>query len=136
LRRRTEAIARRALDLAAIEARHGVGVSRPPDPTFVSLAQAWAAGGTLEDVLVDSELPPGDFVRVIKQLIDLLGQVARMAPVPATAHAARSASGALRRGIVAASSFVGDDDGDEGEGEGDVEESRPVGEATAEGGRC
>jgi ATP-dependent RNA helicase HelY len=51
------------------------------------------------------DLTPGDFVRAIKQLIDLLGQIAVAAghdsPLAATA---RAAVGALRRGVVAYSS--------------------------------
>ena len=50
-------------------------------------------------------LTPGDFVRAVKQLIDLLGQIAVAAgpgsPLASTAHAAADA---LRRGVVAYSS--------------------------------
>jgi ATP-dependent RNA helicase HelY len=49
----------------------------------------------------------GDFVRNIKQLIDLLRQVGDVAAQPKTASAARSAADALYRGVVAASSTVG-----------------------------
>ena len=60
-------------------------------------------GPALEQVL-SGDLTPGDFVRAVKQLIDLLDQIAaaaRAAPSP-TRPAARSA--ALRRGVVAYSS--------------------------------
>ena len=49
----------------------------------------------------------GDFVRNIKQLIDLLRQLGDVAPVPATAKAARDAADRLFRGVVSASSVVG-----------------------------
>jgi ATP-dependent RNA helicase HelY len=49
----------------------------------------------------------GDFVRNVKQLIDLLRQVGDVAPRPETASTARSAADALFRGVVAASSTVG-----------------------------
>ena len=48
----------------------------------------------------------GDFVRNVKQLIDLLRQLADMAQDPATSAAARSAADRLFRGVVAASSVV------------------------------
>ena len=48
----------------------------------------------------------GDFVRNVKQVIDLLRQIADVAPEPATAAAARAAADRCRRGVVAASSTV------------------------------
>jgi ATP-dependent RNA helicase HelY len=51
------------------------------------------------------DVTPGDFVRAVKQLMDLLGQIAvaagRDAPIGVTA---RQAVEALRRGVVAYSS--------------------------------
>jgi ATP-dependent RNA helicase HelY len=78
-----------------------------PDPTFVALAHAWAAGESLDVVLEDDLLSGGDFVRNIKTLIDLLRQVAGVAPVPETASAAASAADALMRGVVSASTEIG-----------------------------
>ncbi|MBK5224516.1 MAG: DEAD/DEAH box helicase [Acidimicrobiia bacterium] len=88
-------------------------LTRPPDPGFSAIAHSWAAGDDLDDVLSEETLTGGDFVRNIKQLIDLLRQIGSIAPVPATADAARQAADALLRGIVVASSAVGtspDDD--------------------------
>jgi len=48
----------------------------------------------------------GDFVRNVKQVIDLLRQVAVVAPSTETAHAARAAAERLLRDVVAASSIV------------------------------
>jgi superfamily II RNA helicase len=48
-------------------------------------------------------------VRNVKQLIDLLRQLADVADVPATSAAAGEAADALHRGVVAASSVVGGD---------------------------
>ncbi|HET9770305.1 MAG TPA: hypothetical protein VFS16_05405, partial [Acidimicrobiia bacterium] len=79
----------------------------PPDGGFAAIAHAWAAGKDLEDVLFDEELTGGDFVRNVKQLIDLLRQVGDVAPNRGTASAARAAADALFRGVVAASSTVG-----------------------------
>jgi ATP-dependent RNA helicase HelY len=94
-------------DLNAVEDEAGLPVTRPPDAGFTRHAQAWAAGEELEDVLADEELTGGDFVRNVKQLIDLLRQIGDVAPVEDTAQAARAAAEALFRGVVAASSTVG-----------------------------
>lgn len=56
---------------------------------------------------MDEAVSGGDFVRNIKQLIDLVRQLGEIAPDPATAASAREASDRLFRGVVAASSVVG-----------------------------
>ncbi|MCU1374979.1 MAG: superfamily helicase [Actinomycetia bacterium] len=89
------------------EERAGLPVTRALDPGFVGLAHAWAAGEDLSEVLEDEELSGGDFVRNIKQLVDLLRQLGEVAPSPETRRTARSAAEALFRGVVSASSTVG-----------------------------
>ena len=106
LRRRWTSIERVHHRLVDAEARAGLPTTRAPDPGFVALAHAWAAGHELDDILDDGELSGGDFVRNIKQLIDLLRQLGDVAPVPATAAAARAASDRLFRGVIEASSVV------------------------------
>ena len=90
-----------------IEDEAGLDLTRPPDPTFLAVAYAWAAGEALDDVLEDEELSGGDFVRNVKQLIDLLRQVADVPDQP-TSAAARRPRRRLFRGVVAASSAVAD----------------------------
>ncbi|MEM9891613.1 MAG: DEAD/DEAH box helicase [Actinomycetota bacterium] len=121
------------LNLVVEEERSRLPLTRKPDPGFLPIAHAWAAGGDLDEVLSDSEITAGDFVRTAKQLIDLLRQLGMLAIVPATAAAARAAADAVFRDLVAASSML------QGEGGGD----RPSldGEATdrpeqADGGRA
>jgi ATP-dependent RNA helicase HelY len=91
-------------ELEAIEKDNRVSFLREPDFGFAWAAHAWARGKPLETVL-GPDLTPGDFVRAVKQLMDLLGQVAvaagRDAPVRKTA---RAAVDALRRGVVTYSS--------------------------------
>ena len=79
---------------------------RPPDPTFVAVAFAWAAGEGFAEVVEAEELSGGDFVRTMKQLIDLLRQLALVAPSKETRLAAHEAADALFRGVVAASTAV------------------------------
>ena len=81
--------------------------TRRPDPGFTAAIHGWALGNELADVLDDEEMTGGDFVRNVKQLIDLLRQLGDVAPEPATAKSARDAADRLFRGVVAASSVVG-----------------------------
>jgi ATP-dependent RNA helicase HelY len=81
-------------------------LTRGPDPTFFPLAYAWAAGEELDDVLQDEDLSGGDFVRNIKQLIDLLRQIADASTNGDTARVARHAADGLFRGVVSVSSSV------------------------------
>jgi ATP-dependent RNA helicase HelY len=92
--------------LGVIEDAAGLPLTRSPDPGFAGAVYAWAGGAELAGILSEQEISGGDFVRNVKQLIDLLRQVGDVAPDPATATAARAAADALFRGVVAASSVV------------------------------
>ncbi len=105
-----------AADLLVDEEAAGLPGTRAPDAGFVHLAHAWAAGTGLAQLLEDEALSGGDFVRNVKQLIDLLRGLGDIAPVPATAARARQAADALHRGVVTATSVldVVDEVGDTG----------------------
>ena len=114
-KRRWQSIERLSAELAAEETRDGLPVHRSPDPTFAAVAFAWAAGEGFADVVSDEEMSGGDFVRTMKQLIDLIRQLALVAPGPETRRVAEQAAEALFRGVVAASSTV-EVDGDDPQG--------------------
>ncbi len=107
LRRRWSELEAMATELNLAEEEAGLPLTRRPDPGFVAHAHGWAAGEELSEVIVDESVSGGDFVRNIKQLIDLVRQLGQMAPEPATAKAAQEAADRLFRGVVAASSVVG-----------------------------
>jgi len=89
-------------ELDATEKRLRLSFLRQPDAGFAERAQAWASGEPLENLL-DDDTTPGDFVRAVKQLIDLLDQIrAADAGLAVTAGAAIKA---LHRGVVAYSSI-------------------------------
>ncbi|HJR26173.1 MAG TPA: DEAD/DEAH box helicase [Acidimicrobiales bacterium] len=117
VRERYAQLARTAAELARDEEEAGIPPTRPPDAGFVHLAHAWAAGEPLAEVLEDELLSGGDFVRNVKQLLDLLRGIADVAPVPATAARARQAADALHRGVVSASSALEAPDEPEGGGD-------------------
>ena len=103
---RWRGIDRIARDLNHNEDDAGLPETRAPDPGFAPYAFEWAAGADLADVLADDELTGGDFVRHVKQCIDLLRQIADIARAPATAETARAAADACFRDVIAASSAV------------------------------
>jgi ATP-dependent RNA helicase HelY len=88
-------------DLRATERSVGLAEHRPPDPTFAAIAYAWVAGEGFAEVVGDDEMTGGDFVRTTKQLIDLLRQLAVIAPESETRRAAAEAAEAAFRGVVA-----------------------------------
>jgi ATP-dependent RNA helicase HelY len=95
-----------AHELNLVEHDAGLRPTRAPDPGFATLAFGWASGEDLADVLGDEEITGGDFVRNVKQLIDLLRQLGEVATDPATAASCRRAADDLFRGVVAASAVV------------------------------
>jgi ATP-dependent RNA helicase HelY len=106
VRKRWMRIAAISRELQLEEEEAGLLPHRSPDPTFLAIAFAWAAGEAFAEVVEAEELPGGDFVRNIKQLIDLLRQLAIVAPSPATRRSAASAAEQLFRGVIASSSVL------------------------------
>jgi ATP-dependent RNA helicase HelY len=88
----------------ALEEGRQLDLTREPDPGFAGRAYAWAAGQPLEVVLGEDDAP-GDFVRSVKQLVDLLRQLGEIVPPGALADHIEEAIGGLHRGIVAYSSL-------------------------------
>ncbi|MBB5831439.1 DEAD/DEAH box helicase [Brachybacterium aquaticum] len=93
-----EASARIAQRLQALETRHGIEPTTPPDPAVAAIVHRWARGEHLAAALAGNDLPPGDFVRHCRQVIDLLDQLTADEQLGATA---RAAIAAVRRGLVA-----------------------------------
>jgi len=85
----------------------GLTETRSPDPGFAPYVHDWVSGVELADVLDEDEITGGDFVRHVKQVIDLLRQLGEVAPDPATAAAARAGADAAYRGVISATSVVG-----------------------------
>ena len=91
-------------ELDELERDHKLDFLREPDLGFAWAAFRWAEGDPLDDVLGITELAAGDFVRWMKQLLDLADQVADAAGDSSLRRTAREASRLLRRGVVAYSS--------------------------------
>jgi ATP-dependent RNA helicase HelY len=93
-------------DLDALERDHHLDFLRQPDLGFAWAAYRWAEGDDLDDVLTVVDLAAGDFVRWMKQLVDLAGQVADAAGGTPLRKTAREVVDLLKRGVVAYSSVV------------------------------
>jgi ATP-dependent RNA helicase HelY len=104
--KRARAIERVWRDLMLSERDGRLPETRQPDPGLVPMVAGWVRGDDLSTILEDGELTGGDFVRNVKQCIDLLRQIGDVAPDPTTAATARAAADACSRGVVAASSVI------------------------------
>ena len=95
-------------ELDQLEKDNDLSFLREPDLGFAWAAYRWARGARLETVLAETpDLTPGDFVRAVKQLIDLLDQIAVAArDTESLAAAARAAIDAMRRGVIAYSALA------------------------------
>ncbi|HSM43579.1 MAG TPA: hypothetical protein VK969_01040, partial [Acidimicrobiia bacterium] len=85
--------------LNQLETEHRLSPMRRPDPGFGRVAYEWADGASFDDLSARA-MAPGDFVRVSRQLADLLRQLREAAPEMRddTDEALR----AVDRGVVAA----------------------------------
>ncbi|MCX6536930.1 MAG: hypothetical protein NT119_10350, partial [Actinobacteria bacterium] len=88
--------------IAHDEESSGLSPHRSLDAGLMDVTFAWASGDELIDIL-NEDLTAGDFVRTMKQLIDLLRQISLVAQMQETRDSALAASQALLRGVVAAS---------------------------------
>ncbi|MGH9172654.1 MAG: DEAD/DEAH box helicase [Acidimicrobiales bacterium] len=111
--------------LSEREKELGLPVTRGVDVGFAQLARDWARGRDLRRILAGPTgaagstrpvprrdrysrqvMTGGDFVRNVKQIVDLLRQIAAVAPSPELRTTASTAASRLLRGVVAASSMV------------------------------
>jgi ATP-dependent RNA helicase HelY len=88
-------------DLHTLERTHRLEYLRPPDLGFCAGAQRWAAGHSLAAVLAEQDMTPGDFVRAVRQVLDVLDQLASVAGSASVRDSARRAMTAINRGVVA-----------------------------------
>jgi superfamily II RNA helicase len=119
--RRLQAIQELSDALAEEERSERLPLTRGVESGFATLIFDWGHGRELREVLQPGRaggpgrgrprriaplMSGGDFVRNVKQVVDLLRQLALVAPNQATARSARAAADRLLRDVVAASSLV------------------------------
>ena len=87
-------------EVGALERNHRRDRGREPDIGFAEAAWRWASGQELAKVLRISGLPAGDFVRWVRQVVDLAGQIATAVGPGDLRRTCREAIAAMRRGVV------------------------------------
>jgi ATP-dependent RNA helicase HelY len=104
--RRARSLERLHAELVKLSDRYGAPRPRDPDGGFSDIAFGWVDGESFADLVDGTDLTGGDFVRTIRQVVDLCEQLSQVAPDEAVATAAAAAVAAGVRGVVADSAVV------------------------------
>ena len=86
--------------LAGEEAKRSLPITRRPDPALAELAYHWCQGIDLDELAEETSMAVGDFVRVARQMLDVLRQLREADP--RLSEVASDAMRRLNRGVVAA----------------------------------
>lgn len=93
--------------LEDVEEENKLPLTGEPELGLVWPIYKWARGRHLQDVLSGTDLAAGDFVRWVKQVVDLLDQLAKIPGLdPRLARLCAEAISLIRRGVVAYSSVL------------------------------
>ena len=84
--------------ISSLEATFGLETQSEPDYSMAWSISRWASGSSISHVLRESDVTAGDFVRHVKQIIDLLGQL--MEADPSHAQKYRVALESIDRGLI------------------------------------
>jgi ATP-dependent RNA helicase HelY len=93
--------------LEDVEEQNKLPLTGEPELGLVWPMYKWARGRHLQEVLSGTDLAAGDFVRWVKQVIDLLDQLAKIPGLdPRLARLCSEAIKIVRRGVVAYSTVA------------------------------
>jgi len=87
------------IEINDLETELGLEPIREPDAGFCWASYRWASGHSLTSILKGTDLTVGDFVRSMKQIIDLLRQIAIASPH--LSPIIKDALGRIDRGVIA-----------------------------------
>ena len=87
------------IEINDLETELGLEPIREPDAGFCWASYRWASGHSLTSILKGTDLTVGDFVRSMKQIIDLLRQIAIASPH--LSPIVKDALGRIDRGVIA-----------------------------------
>ncbi len=90
--------------LEASTKRNRLRATEPIDAGISYAIHRWVTGAKLDNVLYEADMLVGDFIRVCKQIVDLLEQLSRAANEPLSSIAS-DAIDRMKRGIVAYSYY-------------------------------
>jgi ATP-dependent RNA helicase HelY len=105
VRSRFKRLEKRSKKIQELERQHGMATHRSPDGGLHREVAAWSKGAALSRIL-DPEVTPGDFVRHVRQVIDLARQISTVSADQSLSEAASQLASCLDRGLVAASTAV------------------------------
>lgn len=89
-------------EVGRLERQHKRDRGREPDIGFAEAAWRWSSGQELSKVLTLTSLSAGDFVRWVRQVIDLAGQLATAVGPGDLRRTCHAVADSMRRGVVAA----------------------------------
>ena len=87
------------IEINDLETELGLEPIREPDAGFCWASYRWASGHSLSSILKGSDLTVGDFVRSMRQIIDLLRQISIASPH--LSPIVKDALGRIDRGVIA-----------------------------------
>ena len=91
-------------NIVNLEESVGLSTQREPNFDLAWSAARWANGNSLQSILRETDIVVGDFVRAIRQIIDLLGQLSNARPE--LQSLVRDALKRIDRGVIAYSAVV------------------------------
>lgn len=95
-------------EIIGLEDKHDLSFTSEPDFSFANSVFMWANGASLRKVLKVANMSAGDFVRSMKQNIDLLGQISAFEN--SLAQTAKDALKLINRGVIAQEYVLGVDE--------------------------
>lgn len=87
-----------------LEESCGISPQREPNFDLAWSSYRWANGHSLQTILRETEITVGDFVRCIRQIIDLLGQLLDAQPM--MHGVVRDAMKRIDRGVIAYAAVI------------------------------
>jgi ATP-dependent RNA helicase HelY len=88
-------------ELQGVEHHHRLNTIRRIDAGLAWAVYRWAKGATLLKILTSNDVTAGDFVRWIRQVIDLLGQIVAVTDPDTSLHQnANKAIDLIQRGVI------------------------------------
>jgi ATP-dependent RNA helicase HelY len=90
--------------IASLEESCALQATREPNFDLAWSVYRWASGNSLQSILRETEIVVGDFVRAVRQIIDLLGQLRNAKPE--MHNIIQDALKRIDRGVIAYSAVV------------------------------
>ena len=97
-------VARMWSRIVMLEESFGISSQREPNFDLAWSSYRWANGHSLQTILRETEITVGDFVRCIRQIIDLLGQLLDAQPL--MHNVVRDAIKRIDRGVIAYAAVI------------------------------